>query len=119
MVLPRGEVDDELHGRVEQLGHEDQEYGQNQDRELEPADVEEQAGHGTTTATMTWKSMLRWVRTAEIIPRYACSKLRTTPCWPLPGRSTFFATQLLHYSPLDSRHLACPEVLSVVHATQV
>ena len=34
MVLLRGKVDDELHGRVEQLGHEDQEYGQNQDREL-------------------------------------------------------------------------------------
>ena len=43
MVLPCGKVDDELHGRVEQLGHEDQEYGQNKDRELYLADSHQQA----------------------------------------------------------------------------
>src|SRR5829696_8523814 len=45
MVLLRSEVNDELHGRVEQLGYEDQKYGQNQDRKLELADTHQQAPH--------------------------------------------------------------------------
>src|ERR671919_371284 len=45
MVFPRGKVDDEFHGRVEQLGHEDQEYGQNKDREFQLPDSDQQARH--------------------------------------------------------------------------
>src|SRR5215207_143470 len=45
MVLLRSEVHDELHSRVEKLGHEDQKYGQNQHRELELADADQQASH--------------------------------------------------------------------------
>ena len=43
MVFPGGEVDGELHGGVEHLGHEDQHYGQDEDRELQLADTDEQA----------------------------------------------------------------------------
>src|SRR5215208_5991984 len=43
MIFPRGKVDDEFHGCVEQLRHEDQEYGQNKDREFQLPDSDQQA----------------------------------------------------------------------------